>query len=1288
MSQEKKYDVFISYRTVDTRLHASTLNFMINAKHPEWNVSFDHVNLYGEWPVELIRRVDNTKNVVVLVGENTFNFQSQQFEEQEVEFYRNLANAPIEEYKKQISELLLNEVHIDFLRLELNRAFRNNITVIPIVIYTEKIFSIDGLKLPKDLIALKSCQGLSYHNHVLNSSNIGDLLPGIELRMNRMGEISAGSLDKSKLSTELIPYHTPEEDLKRAFANLPKGQFQYGDCIYERNIEDLTVTLKKSLTIKCSYDIDPYIIQDNVRIPLTSIGQSAFEDNSFIEFVKIPDSITSIRENSFAGCSSLRFVDIPNSIASIECGSFSGCAFSSIIIPDSVTYIGEGAFYGCTSLAVITIPNSVVKIDTCAFAGCSSLTSIIIPCSVMSIEVDAFSDCTSLSSISVEEGNPIYDSRDNCNAIIETSSNQLILGCQNTVIPNGVTSIGHGAFSDCSSLTSIVIHDSVISIGESAFSGCSSLTSITIPNSVTSIGNWAFDGCKDLTSVTLPNSVTSIGYYAFAYCSGLTSITIPNSVTSIGKDAFYGCSGLTSIVVEKGNKTYDSRENCNAIIDTASNTLLVGCKNTFIPNSVTSIGEDAFYGCKGLTSITIPNSVTSIGNWAFKGCSGLTSITIPNSVKRIGDSSFIGCTFLNEIFYLGTHEQWNVINRCNVENCYSNKVIIHCVDRDVELETFSTNNSDISATPSSSSSLFNANHVDMKIRRVVANLSNEPFVNGDFIYERDKKTYSVRLKQPAWIATNEEKRISRIKKTFFVASYIELDNTPIPVSCIDKNAFKDDLYVEYIEISDGIISIENHAFSGCTALTDIIIPNSVKSIGEELFAGCLSLEYINLPNSVTSIRRKAFINCKGLTSITIPNGVTSIEQYVFSGCTSLTTIIIPSSVKSIAENAFWGCTSLSAILVDEGNPIYDSRDNCNAIIETSSNQLILGCQNTIIPNGVTRIGDGAFKNCSSLTSINIPDSVMNIGTEAFDGCSSLTSCVIPNGVTRIGNRAFKSCSSLTTIIIPNSVKSIAENAFWGCTSLSAILVDEGNPFYDSRDNCNAIIETSSNQLILGCQNTVIPNSVRCIRRLAFVGCSFLTSINIPNSVIKIESRAFAKCTSLISIIIPCSLKSIGRNAFHGCSSLATILVEEGNLVFDSRDNCNAIIRTATNQLIAGCKATTIPNSVTSIGGKAFDHCSSLTSITIPNSVTSIEDWAFDGCSGLTSITIPNSVTNIGNSAFKGCSGLTSITIPNSVTSIGFSAFYGCSALKSVKIPKTLTDIGKDAFPKHTKVIRY
>ena len=253
---------------------------------------------------------------------------------------------------------------------------------------------------------------------------------------------------------------------------------------------------------------------------------------------------------------------------------------TSVTIPNSVTSIGEYALYGCTGLTSVTIPNSVTSIGECAFGGCSALESII-----------------------VEEGNTIYDSRENCNAIIETETNMLLQGCKNTVIPGSVTSIGGLAFSKCVDLTSL-----------------------TIPNSVTSIGESAFEYCVDLTSLTIPNSVTSIGEFAFYGCTGLTSLTIPNSVTSIGGAAFRGCTGLESIIVEDGNTVYDSRNNCNAIIETETNTLLQGCNNTVIPGSVTSIGIGAFYHCKGLTSVTIPNSVTSIDIWAFNGCTGLTSV--------------------------------------------------------------------------------------------------------------------------------------------------------------------------------------------------------------------------------------------------------------------------------------------------------------------------------------------------------------------------------------------------------------------------------------------------------------------------------------------------------------------------------------------------------------------------------------------------------------------------------------------------------------------------------------
>jgi len=205
--------------------------------------------------------------------------------------------------------------------------------------------------------------------------------------------------------------------------------------------------------------------------------------------------------------------------------------------------------------------------------------------SVTSIGNDAFRDCTSLTSVT---------------------------------IPNSVTSIGDGAFLKCSGLTSVTIPNSVTSIGDYAFAECTGLTSVTIGNSVTSIGNYAFHYCSGLTSVTIPNSVTYIGNSAFLACSGLTSVTIPNSVTSIGNYAFSDCSGLTSLSVEAGNTVYDSRNNCNAIIETSTNTLIFGCQNTTIPNSVTSIGSWAFSQCDGLTSVTnFANTPQEIGSYVF-----------------------------------------------------------------------------------------------------------------------------------------------------------------------------------------------------------------------------------------------------------------------------------------------------------------------------------------------------------------------------------------------------------------------------------------------------------------------------------------------------------------------------------------------------------------------------------------------------------------------------------------------------------------------------------------------
>ena len=321
--------------------------------------------------------------------------------------------------------------------------------------------------------------------------------------------------------------------------------------------------------------------------------------------------------------------------------------------------------------------------------------------------------------------------------------------------------------------------------------------------------------------------------------------------------------------------------------------------------------------------------------------------------------------------------------------------------------------------------------------------------------------------------------------------------------------------------------------------------------------------------------------------------VTSIGDYAFDSCESLTKITFPKSITSIGEEVFWGCSGLISIIVEEGNSVYDSRDNCNALIETATNTLILGCNSTIIPNSVAKINADAFWECDGLTSITIP----------------------------------------------KSVTSIEAGAFWSCSGLTTIIVEEGNSVYDSRDNCNALIETATNTLILGCKSTTIPNSVVIIGESAFNECSNLTTITIPNSVTTIRYNAFGWCEGLTSITIPKSVTSISNAIFSGSSNITTIIVEEGNTVYDSRDNCNAIIETSKNKLNHGCKSTIIPNSVTWIDSYAFYGNKGLTSITIPNSITRIDWAAFYDCSNLTTIycmptTPPKGSTPFSNATFE------------------------------------------------------
>ena len=441
---------------------------------------------------------------------------------------------------------------------------------------------------------------------------------------------------------------------------LAAGIVDSGTCGAEGDGSNLTWTLDSDgvLTISGSGDMHGYDYGssgapwDDSRVKsaviaegVTSIGSYAFDDCKSLTSVTIPDSVTSIGERAFQGCESLTSVTIPDSVTIIGGEAFFGCtSLTSVTIPDSVTSIDQYAFYTCEFLTSVTIPGSVTRIGEYAFSKCESLTSVTIPNSVTSIGWGAFSNCAALTGIRVAEGNSHYSS--DASGVLFSKDKTTLVQCP-------------GAFSG-----SYAIPNSVTSIGDSAFSGCSSLTSVTIPDSVTSIGKWAFSECKSLTSVTIPGSVTSIGVGAFASCTSLTGIwvaegsshyssdasgvlfnkdmttlvqcpgafaayTIPDSVTRIGERAFYYCTSLTSVT---------------------------------IPNSVRSIGKWAFRGCSSLTSVTIPNSVTSIDDGTFASCTSLTSVTIPNSVTYFGEWAFDDCTSLTDVYYAGSKAQWKAIS--------------------------------------------------------------------------------------------------------------------------------------------------------------------------------------------------------------------------------------------------------------------------------------------------------------------------------------------------------------------------------------------------------------------------------------------------------------------------------------------------------------------------------------------------------------------------------------------------------------------------------------------------
>ena len=1119
------------------------------------------------------------------------------------------------------------------------------------------------------------------------------------------------------------------------------------------NLSVTSIVIEEGVTSIGDYAFENCDNLTSITIPgnVESIGEDAFYNCDNLTDVTLQDGVKSIGDAAFIWCNNLTNIVLPNSITSIEGFAFKDCtSLTSITIPDGVTSIGEAVFYNCTSLTSITIPDSVTSIGNRAFLNCNSLTSITIPDSVTSIGNRAFDGCSSLKTISLSCKSSLKKSNFGEQANLVSYTNQHLL-TKTAAKAATCSESGNKAYWTCEHCGKHFLSDdanpataTAVELSETVISASHKLTKVEAKDATcTESGNkeyWTCEHCKKyfLSDDTNPETAKAVeqsetilpalnhknaiiqnasepngtkpGYSGDRYCPDCNTVlekgytywiednltwklyedgTLNISGTGAMKNYSYSnnkspaCSNLsvTSIVIEEGVTSIGDYafENCDNLtsITIPENVEIIGkgafyscdnLKDVTLQDGVKIIERTAFIWCGNLTNIVLPNSITSIGDWAFKDCTSLTSIKIPSSVTSI-DDPFYNCSSLKTISLdCGSSLKRTDFGKQADLVSYTPHTLIKTEAKPVTDDEsgnkeywtcshcgkyfLSDDTNPETATAVELSEIIICNHKNAELRNASEPTETSPGYSGDlYCPDCDKvleKGYTY------WIEDNltwklYEDGTLNISGKGAMKDYIYGNN---------KSPARLNLSVTSIVIEEGVTSIGDYAFENCDNLTSITIPGNVESIGEDAFYNCDNLTDVTLQDGVKSIGRSAFIWCNNLTNIVLPNSVTSIGYFAFKDCTSLTSIKIPSSVTSMDSKAFYNCSSLETISLDCDSPLKRTDFGKQADLVSYTPHTLIKTEAKAAT--CTEDGNKAYWTCEHCGKYFLSDdtnpetaTAVELSETVIPASHKLTKVEAKDATcTEDGNTEYWTCEHCgkyflsddtnpeTATAVEQSETIIPALKHKNATTRDAVEPNGTKPGYSGDRYCPDC-DTVLEKGYTYWNEGNLTWKLDADGTLNISGTGAMKDYDSDSNPSPIYNNSDVK-----EVVIEDGVTSIGNKAFDSCSSLTSI---------------------------------TIPNSVTSIKAATFYGCTSLTSITIPDGVTSIGYATFTGCSSLTSITIPDSVTSIGYATFTGCSSLTSITIPDSVTSIGYATFAGCSSLTSITIPDSVTSIGESAF---------